>query len=291
MAIPSPEPLPFPFIHVPALSNFRDIGGWPIQPPPSTFPVSTSPPPPLRRVRTTLLYRSPDPITLTPAGEATLHALRITTLFDLRASPQIARLGVRELPGIARVWLPVFGEHAYSPERAAQRYLAYSSEGTVGIVGAFEEILEAGTAVFAGLVRHLGGREGGGAGGEACMVHCTTGNNRTGVFVGVLLRLLGVGVHHVAAEYALSNVGLASSRDAIVERLMKNPVFAGEGGRARAERMIGAREESMVAMLDMVEKRWGGPEGYAMDACGLSEVEIVALRRCMVEVVEDTASS
>lgn len=71
---------------------------------------------------------------------------------------------------------------------------------------------------------------------------------------------------------------------------MKSPVFAnaGGGGKERAERMVGARKESMIAMLEMVEKKWGGAEGYVKDACGLSEAEIERIRVLMTvtETVE-----
>jgi protein tyrosine/serine phosphatase len=110
----------------------------------------------------------------------------------------------------------------------------------------------------------------------ACFIHCTTGNNRSGVFIGVILSLLGVPASLIAEEYSLSNLGLQPIRDSVVERLMKSPVFAnaGGGGRERAERMVGARPESMLAMLEMLEKRWGGAEGYVRNVCGLSEEEV-----------------
>ncbi len=57
---------------------------------------------------------------------------------------------------------------------------------------------------------------------------------------------------------------------------MKSPVFAG-GPRSRAERMVSARRESILAMLKMVEEKWGG-EGYKSGAecylrkeCAVSE--------------------
>src|ERR1039457_5630677 len=104
----------------------------------------------------------------------------------------------------------------------------------------------------------------------ACYIHCTTGNNRSGVFVGIILSLLGVKPQQIAEEYSLSDIGLRPTRDAAVARLMKSPVFAGAGGggKERAYRMVGARPESMLAMLEMVEKKWGGAEGYVKTMCG-----------------------
>jgi hypothetical protein len=61
---------------------------------------------------------------------------------------------------------------------------------------------------------------------------------------------------------------------------MKSPVFAGSGGggRERAERMIGARQESMLATLEMVDRKWGGAEGYIKNLCGLTDAEIEKVR-------------
>lgn len=86
----------------------------------------------------------------------------------------------------------------------------------------------------------------------------------------------------VAEEYALSQIGLAPSRPAAVARLMKSPVFAGEGGKERCERMVGARSESMSAMLDMVRIKWGGAEGYVRDFCNLSSEEIDKVREVLI---------
>ena len=63
-------------------------------------------------------------------------------------------------------------------------------------------------------------------------------------------------------------------------RLMKSPVFTGSGGggRARVERMVGARPESMLAMLEMVKKRWGSAEGYLKEQCKMTTEELETVK-------------
>lgn len=119
----------------------------------------------------------------------------------------------------------------------------------------------------------------------ACYIHCTTGNNRSGVFVGVILSLLGVKPKLIAEEYKLSDIGLRPIREGVIDRLMKSPVFArsGGGGRERAERMVGARLESMLAMLEMVDRKWGGAEKYVKTQCGLTDEEIAKVRRVLTK--------
>jgi len=129
------------------------------------------------------------------------------------------------------------------------------------------------------------------------MIHCTTGNNRSGVFIGILLSLAGVSPADIAVEYSLSTQGLELKRESVVNRLLKNPKFAeavgtGEEGRRRAERMVGAREESMLAMLEMVESSWGNPaegvtgaEGFVLNVVGLTKEELEKVKENLVQRV------
>jgi hypothetical protein len=113
-------------------------------------------------------------------------------------------------------------------------------------------------------------------------MHCTTGNNRTGVFVAILLFFLGVPQSEVVKEYALSEQGLAPTRHLNVERLMKKGAFADYGAeeaRRKCERMVGAREESMEALLEAVKTGQDGVEGYFREVLGFGEGELEALRK------------
>jgi len=116
---PDRPELQAPFIPISGLSNFRDVGGWPISSSPGT------------KVRRGILFRGPDITPITSEGIEQLKALGIETIFDLRSTPQITRAGgVREIEGIKRVWAPVFEEEEYSQEKAGRRYVQYSSDGT-----------------------------------------------------------------------------------------------------------------------------------------------------------------
>jgi protein tyrosine/serine phosphatase len=154
-----------------------------------------------------------------------------------------------------------------------------------GIVEAFGDILTSGAPVFRTILLHLASLPPVSSDSSpASLVHCSTGNNRTGVLIGVLLSLLKVSRANIVAEYVLSDVALSPSRPAVVARLAKNPVFArpGGGGVARAERMVAARPESMYAMLDLLEERWGGAEADVREVVGLSADEVAQLKEVMV---------
>jgi hypothetical protein len=60
-----------------------------------------------------------------------------------------------------------------------------------------------------------------------------------------------------------------------------------EKGRAAAMRMVGAKRESMIFALEMVEREWGSAEGYMRALCGLEDAEIEQLKKVLVVSSED----
>lgn len=115
----------------------------------------------------------------------------------------------------------------------------------------------------------------------ALFMHCTTGNNRTGIFISLLLLLLHVPASTIIHEYTLSELGLAPTRHINVDRLLAKGAFKEYGEREaqrRCERMVGARAESMEGLLEEVGRRWGGAEGYFRGVVGLSEGEVGRVR-------------
>ena len=45
--------------------------------------------------------------------------------------------------------------------------------------------------------------------------------------------------------------------------------------------MVGVREEGMLAILEMVRRRWGSAERYVRDACGLTDDEVERLKQVL----------
>lgn len=274
----APHPAFFPFHIVPGVSNFRDIGGWPI------INSSTT-----KHVRKGVLYRGSDTNNIKPEGIAKLQELGIKTDFDLRSKQQIEKAGgYKDMgeQGIERRWTPVFKEEQYTEEAARQRYELYAGEGTEGIVEAFIEILTEGAAMFNTVLTHLidtvpPATSSDGDAAPALFMHCTTGNNRTGIFISLLLLLLHVPLSSIVHEYTLSDQGLAPTRHINVERLLRKGAFKEYGpeeARRKCERMVGARPKSMRALLDEVQRRWGGALGYFSEVVGLSKEQIEELR-------------
>ncbi|KAI8937896.1 hypothetical protein NX059_005581 [Plenodomus lindquistii] len=224
--------------------------------------------------------------------------------------------------GIQRTWTPVFEESDYSPERLAERYSKYMDESVEGFVHAYKDILRNAGKAFREILMYLIGvpadTNGEKSTGLGALIHCTAGKDRTGMFFAVLLSFLGVPPQQIADEYQLTENGLWHIRKEVVARLLQTPGFvkyvsaqiegsgitpadvaaalqgrgseAGkqippevlERGRAAALRMIGARRESMLAALEMLEMEFGGAERYLRESCGLGDGELAALRRNLV---------
>lgn len=107
-------------------------------------------------------------------------------------------------------------------------------------------------------------------------MHCSAGKDRTGVLCALVLMLVGVGDEEVAEEYALSEQGLGPIREEIVEGLMGMEAL--EGDREGVERMVGCRRESMIAVIEMVRRVYGGVEGYLRERFGLGDEDLRGIR-------------
>jgi len=113
------------------------------------------------------------------------------------------------------------------------------------------------------------------------LVHCTAGKDRTAVLVAVVLAILGVDAERIGVDYQLTEIGLAARKPVMVGRLVSTGAFGEESEEsiAAAERMLGAKKESMVATVQHIEEKYGSAKAYAKNQCGVSEEDIRALRR------------
>ncbi|MCJ1433466.1 hypothetical protein MMC27_002828 [Xylographa pallens] len=294
-------PLPTPPFHpLPSIHNLRSIG---------THPTSH----PSLRTRSTYVYRSASPSTLTPTDLHTLSStLHITHVFDLRSAPEIAALlplpPFPATPAIQRIWVPVFAAQDYSPERIAVRYKEYASGRVEGFVRAYADILAEGKESFRRVLKWV--REGEGVG----LVHCTAGKDRyvgvdsrddgfwrmgwravvteadacrTGVLVMLLLGLVGVTDEEIAAEYALTAQGLEAWKPEARERLkargMPEEGIEGMMSSRPGNALMKGSADYMLATLEMVRQRYGGVEGYVRDVLGFGDEDVETIRRNLVE--------
>ncbi|KAH7390251.1 tyrosine phosphatase family-domain-containing protein [Cadophora sp. MPI-SDFR-AT-0126] len=271
LPIPEAASLPSPpFITVPGIQNFRDIGGYPITSSPN------------HSIRSSVVYRCADPSKITEEGVIVVQELGITHVYDLRSNNEIERNkaagrgGVVQWQGCERVFAPVFEDQDYSPEALASRFKDYASGGPDGFTRAYSEILNGAPKSFRIILLHLAYQQ-----DKPLIVHCTAGKDRTGLICALVLSLCGVDDQTIAYEYSLTDIGLTREwKDAVMVHLMQNPALM--DNLQGAKNMISSKAENMLSTLEMIREKYGGAEGYAIDKCGLTEEEVGMIRKNLV---------
>ncbi len=185
------------------------------------------------------LLRSEFPHTLSEAGLRALLDLGIGVVVDLRTESERER---RPSPlveaGVSTLHAPIFTDDDDYPDHlstAAEVYCWWLHERSAGIARAMTAIADAPSAPV--------------------LVHCHAGKDRTGVIVGLALRLAGVSIDAIADDYAISGIQLA-------DMLARDRVTAVERGMdaVRVERIFTVRREAMVETMEHVDAEHGGAE-------------------------------
>ena len=101
--------------------------------------------------------------------------------------------------------------------------------------------------------------------------NCYGGKDRTGLVAAILLRLAGVPAEVIAEDYALSAVRLEPRH----RRWLADA--QDEAERARIERITATPGDAMRAVLDSLDRRYGGVDRYLLDG-GLAPEVLEAAR-------------
>lgn len=103
------------------------------------------------------------------------------------------------------------------------------------------------------------------------VIHCAGGKDRTGLLSAFLLRLAGVGVDEIAADYSLSEDRLRPRHEAWFEAAETEEELE------RLRRIAQTPAASMVGVFAELEHRYGGLEAYLARA-GLTTEELELVR-------------
>jgi protein-tyrosine phosphatase len=204
------------------------------------------------------------------------HGVR--TVVDLRFPEELAADPPRDLP-VNAVHVSVLGRADPQYAEELDAWLAGLPDEVAHTREAYLEFLERNRQAFARAVSAVATAPPGGV-----LVHCMEGKDRTGLVVALLLRLAGVPPDEIAADYALS-----------AERL--TPVFApwldeatDDAQRERRRRIASTPAAAMVEVLEELDQRYGGVEGYLRAPGGVSEEELRAARTRLREEAADAAA-
>ncbi|KAI6127421.1 protein-tyrosine phosphatase-like protein [Pisolithus croceorrhizus] len=253
-----------PFVPIPGVSNVRDLGSYPT----TMSNVITKP---------GYMFRAAEVSNITKEGVEKMRALRITTVFDLRSDPEMKKYST-PIPTIEEVHIirtPVFKNEDYSPESMAKKFELYARGTTEAFIQLYSQILDHGGKAFGTILRHVRDKP-----NSPFLFHCTAGKDRTGVMAAILLKLASVDDHYICHDYSLTRVGREPDREKVIKRLSTEPLFAANTDAAL--RMLTSRYSTMAAFLELLERVYGGVEGYIKKYCGLTEEDISRIRTNLV---------
>lgn len=220
-------------------ANIRDLGGHPTEDGGTTAFGAV--------VRADSVRR------LSESGWAQLADYGIGTIVDLRFHDELEADPPYEVP-VDVVHVPVLPDPASPHWEEIQAISEAAPDAAAATASVYLEFLERFSDGFALAVSAVARARDGGV-----VVHCMAGKDRTGLVSALLLRLAGVPVDDVAADYALSERNLAR---------LSHPWIAeasDERERERRRRMTATPPAAMETVLAKLDRR-GGAKGYLRDA-------------------------
>jgi len=246
--------------------NFRDFGGY------STRNGD--------RIRRGLLYRSGHHGEATAADIVRLDALAIRFQADLRRPDERERQVARWQP--RDVLTSDEGRETQAPHMNFLTRAQASAEDAEGWMVEYYR-----TApfrphhvdLFSGWFDHLAGLET----GEAALVNCAAGKDRTGIVCALTKHVLGVSDADIFADYELTNVAvdvdarLPDARTHFNEMLGKD--YPGDVYRP----FLGVRRPYLEAAFRAIEGEAGSIDSYLTDVLNVDEAMRAALRKRLVE--------
>ncbi|KAF5393165.1 hypothetical protein D9757_001236 [Collybiopsis confluens] len=251
----------YPFVSISGVINVRDLGGY------------SSITHPGKCTKSHFIYRSAEVAGITEEGKQQLHRLGIHKVFDLRSDTEIAKYNSPPptIDGVELNHIPVFKTEDYSPEMMAKRYQLYASGTTEAFMELYSQILDHGGPAFGAILRWIRDNP-----NDACIFHCTAGKDRTGILAALILKLVGVDDTDISNDYSLTRIGREPARAKIMERLSKEPIFASNNEAALV--MFTCRPETMLALLNLLQTKYGGVEEYVKRYAYLSDSDITTIQ-------------
>jgi protein-tyrosine phosphatase len=206
------------------------------------------------------LLRSDSPHKLTPAGWQHLGDYGVRAVIDLRRPSELTRNGYAPTDGsqVRYHHLPIFDDIEYEtvdkPARDLNHlYTLFLENCGPSFVRALRVMIQ--------------------DGGTSSLVHCAVGKDRTGLTIALALSVAGVANDTIADDYALSETYLAPLYPAWLEEERTKG-----GDIERLTNLLQSKHDHMVFALDLLARKFDGPEGY-LEQAGMKEAEMAALRK------------
>jgi protein tyrosine/serine phosphatase len=194
---------------------------------------------------------------LSDAGWAALLDYGVSRIVDLRFHSELEADPPRELD-VDVVHVPLLPEPDDPEWEEIDGVNDAAPDAETATRGVYLEFLERRRPQFGAAVAAIARATEG-----TVVVHCFYGKDRTGLVVALLLRLAGVGLVEIAADYAETERNLAERTQEWIDEAQD------EAERERRERIARTPPEAMAGVLDELERRYGSVRGY-LRAAGVS---------------------
>lgn len=201
---------------------------------------------------------------LSDAGWLQLLDYGIVRIVDLRHHDELAADPPAQVP-VEVVHVPVLPDPAWPYWSEIDAVADAAGDAAAARAAVYLEFLDRFGDGFAAAVSAVAG-----AGPGGVLIHCLVGKDRTGLVAALLLRLAGVSVRDVAADYALSEENLREFSEPWIERAEDDVE------RERRRRTAAAPAAAMETVLRELERRGGAGE-YLRDA-GVPDVDLRRVR-------------
>jgi protein-tyrosine phosphatase len=207
---------------------------------------------------------------LSDAGWAALLDYGVSRIVDLRFHSELEADPPRELD-VDVVHVPLLPEPDDAEWDEMNAITDTAPDAETATRGVYLEFLERHRTQFGAAVAAVADAPEG-----TVVVHCFYGKDRTGLVVALLLRLAGVGLDEIGADYAETERHLAERTQEWIDEAQD------EVERRRRERIGRTPPEAMAGVLEELERRYGSVRDYL----GAAGVEPAALDRTIARLVE-----
>ncbi|HEV2712363.1 MAG TPA: tyrosine-protein phosphatase [Gaiellaceae bacterium] len=215
--------------------NVRDLGGHPT--------VDG------RETRFHRIVRADNIRRLSDEGWRALADYGIRTIIDLRTDEELASDPPVDVPvEISHVPFMDDNEEMF---REAERAALAAPDVAAATRDVYLIFLEASRPLVAHVFRTIVEAPEGGV-----VVHCMGGKDRTGVTVAFLLRMAGVGLDEIGADYALSEERLRPRHERWFAEAKD------EAELERLKRIAATPAQAMIGVIEEIERRYGSVEGF-----------------------------
>ena len=187
---------------------------------------------------------------MSEAGWAALTDYGVSRILDLRFHEELEADPPRELD-VEVVHVPVFPHPDTGAWEELDKLSAAAPDHATATRDVYLAVLLLLPERFAEAVEAVADAPEG-----AVVVHCVGGKDRTGLVTALLLRLAGVGIADIAADYALSGANLRERARPWIEEAETDEE------RRRRERISATPAEAMTGVLEELQRRYGGVAGY-----------------------------